>query len=83
VSLWVELDAPLSSALVMQARARGVLLSAGPRFSVDGGHDRHLRVPFTAPPDQLVRAVDVLAESWLRVRDDAPMVGAPPLGALV
>lgn len=32
VSLWIELDAALSSALVMDVRSRGVLLSAGPRF---------------------------------------------------
>lgn len=73
VSLWIELDAPLSSALVMDVRARGLLLSAGSRFSVDGGHDRHLRVPFTAPPDELARAVDILAESWPRVRSGAPV----------
>lgn len=73
VSLWIELDAPLSSALVMEARSRGVLLSAGPRFAVDGGHERHLRMPFTSPPDDLVRAVDVLAEAWPRVRGGAPV----------
>lgn len=73
VSLWIELDAPLSSALVMDVRARGVLLSAGPRFSVDGGHDRHLRMPFTAPRDDMVRAAELLAESWDRVRAGAPV----------
>lgn len=73
VSLWIELDAPLSSALVMDVRSRGVLLSAGPRFSVDGGHDRHLRVPFTAPPDDAVRAAGLLAESWERVKAGAPI----------
>ncbi|MHC2998956.1 MocR-like transcription factor YczR [Microbacterium sp. HJ5] len=73
VSLWIELDAALSSALVMDVRSRGVLLSAGPRFSVDGGHDRHLRLPFTAPPDELVRAVSSLAESWTSVRAGAPV----------
>ncbi|KRB38016.1 PLP-dependent aminotransferase family protein [Microbacterium sp. Root180] len=73
VSLWIELDAPLSSGLVMDVRSRGVLLSAGPRFSVDGGHDRHLRVPFTAPPDDAVRAVALLAESWERVKAGAPV----------
>ncbi|WP_438352791.1 PLP-dependent aminotransferase family protein [Microbacterium sp. CJ88] len=72
VSLWVGLDAPLSAALVMEARGRGVLLSAGPRFSVDGGHDRHLRIPFTAAPELLTRAVAGLAESWERVRGDSP-----------
>ena len=73
VSLWIELDAALSSALVMDVRSRGVLLSAGPRFSVEGGHDRHLRLPFTAPPEDLVRAVTALAESWHRVRAGAPV----------
>ncbi len=64
VSLWIGLDAPLSSTLVMDVRSRGLLLSAGPRFSVEGGHDRHLRIPFTAAPDELVRAVGILADAW-------------------
>lgn len=72
VSLWIGLDAPLSSGLVMDVRSRGLLLSAGPRFSVDGGHDRHLRIPFTAAPDELTRAVEILAEAWPRVRAGAP-----------
>lgn len=73
VSLWVELDAPLSSALVMDVRSRGLLLSAGSRFSVEGGHDRHLRIPFTAAPTELEAAVDLLAEGWRRVRAGAPV----------
>ena len=73
VSLWIELDAPLSSAIVMDARSRGLLLSAGPRFSVDGGHDRHLRLPFTAPADDLRRAVAILADAWPQVRAGAPI----------
>jgi DNA-binding transcriptional MocR family regulator len=83
VSLWIELDAPLSAALVMDARTRGVLLSSGPRFSVDGGHDRYLRVPFTAPVEQLLRAADILAQSWAAVRHAAPPTLAPPQDALV
>lgn len=72
VALWVELNAPLSSALVMRARAAGVLLSAGPRFALEGGNERHLRIPFTGPPDDLVRAVAILAELWPGVVQDAP-----------
>ncbi|MET0735784.1 MAG: PLP-dependent aminotransferase family protein [Microbacterium sp.] len=83
VSLWIELDAPLSSALVMDVRSRGLLLSAGPRFSVDGGHDRHLRIPFTSPPDELDRAVDILAESWRRVREGAPVAFVEQLESVV
>lgn len=72
VSLWVELDAPLSTALVMDVRTRGLLLSAGPRFAVDGGHERRLRLPFTAPVADLHRAAGILAEAWPRVRQAAP-----------
>ena len=83
VSLWIELDAPLSSALVMDVRSRGLLLSAGPRFSVEGGHDRHLRVPFTGPPEELIRAVGILAEAWPRVRSGAPVSMADHLDSVV
>jgi DNA-binding transcriptional MocR family regulator len=83
VSLWIELDSPLSSALVMDVRSRGLLLSAGPRFSVEGGHDRHLRVPFTAAADELTRAVGILAEAWPRVRGGAPVSMADQLDAVV
>ena len=83
VSLWVELDAPLSSALVLDVRSRGLLLSAGPRFSVEGGHDRRLRIPFTAPPEDLARAVGLLAAAWPRVRRAAPSSSVAPLDAVV
>lgn len=75
LALWVELDAPLSAPLVMSARERGLFLSAGSRFSVDGGYDRFLRVPFTQSPEVLVRAVDVLADAWLHVSAAAPSRG--------
>lgn len=83
VSLWIELGDPLSSALVLEARARGVLLSAGPLFSVEGGHERHLRVPFTAPPDEMVRAADVLADAWSAVQAGAPSTLREPMGAVI
>lgn len=83
VSLWIELGAPLSSALVMESRSRGVLLSAGPRFSVDGGHDRHLRVPFTSPPDEMTRAAGLLADAWAAVRAGAPSSVVEAAGAVV
>ncbi|MFJ6652510.1 PLP-dependent aminotransferase family protein [Microbacterium sp. NPDC091313] len=83
VSLWVELDAPLSAPLVMAARGRGLYLSAGARFAVEGGHDRHLRVPFTAPADQLVRAADILAETWPAVLAGAPVARLDRYDAVV
>lgn len=83
VALWVELDAPLSSGLVLAARAHGVYLSAGSRFAVDGGHERHLRIPFTAPADDLRRAVEVLARVWPTVRAAAPVTGGELLEAVI
>ncbi|GAA1965434.1 PLP-dependent aminotransferase family protein [Microbacterium deminutum] len=83
VSLWIELGAALSPALVMDVRSRGLLLSAGPRFSVDGGHERHLRMPFTAPSDELGRAVELLAQSWRHVRAGAPVSFMEQLDAVV
>ncbi|GAA3647172.1 PLP-dependent aminotransferase family protein [Microbacterium marinilacus] len=69
VSLWVGLGAPRSSALTLAARRRGLLLSAGPRFSVGGGHERHLRVPFTAPAPVLSQAAQLLVQAWHDVAD--------------
>ncbi|MFL1999336.1 MULTISPECIES: PLP-dependent aminotransferase family protein [unclassified Microbacterium] len=83
VSLWVELDAPLSSGLVMAARARGLYLSAGSRFAVEGGYDRHLRVPFTAPAASLVSAVSILEQVWPTVHDGAPRALVDSFDAVV
>lgn len=83
VSMWVALDAPLSAALVMQARSAGVLLSAGPRFSLDGGHERHLRVPFTADTATVVRAIHILAAAWRHVIDGAPPIDRGAIDAVV
>jgi len=83
VALWVGLPAPLSSPLILAARADEVYLTAGPRFGVDGGHDGRLRIPFTAPPADLRRAVEVLASAWHRVRDGAPVAALPAVDAVV
>jgi len=72
VSYWVGLGAPVSSSLVLRARSRGLMLSSGGRFAVDGGHERHLRLPFTGTPQDLARAVEILAASWADVAAGAP-----------
>jgi hypothetical protein len=50
---------------------------------VDGGHERHLRIPFTAPADELTRAVGILADAWPRVRAGAPVSMSVHLDAVV
>ena len=39
LSVWAQLPAPISSALVVQAAERGLRLASGPRFGVDGAVD--------------------------------------------
>jgi DNA-binding transcriptional MocR family regulator len=60
MSLWVELDAPVSTALAHAALAHGVRLAPGPRFGVDGTLERFLRLPFTLPSADLIEAVRLL-----------------------
>lgn len=83
VALWVELDAPLSGAVVMAVRSEGVLLSTGPRFSIDGGFERYLRIPFTGRADQLEIAVHALSRVWPRVRQGGTPVALERMDAVV
>lgn len=61
VSLWVELDAPISSVLARAAEHYGVRLAPGPRFGVDGTLERFLRLPFALPEGELADAVKRIA----------------------
>ena len=66
--LWVELDAPRSTALAALADRHGVRLGAGPRFGVDGAFERFVRIPYSLPADVLVDAVGRLSVAWRGVR---------------
>ncbi|MFB9181177.1 PLP-dependent aminotransferase family protein [Dactylosporangium sucinum] len=61
--LWVELDAPVSSALARAAEELGVRIAPGPRFGADGTMERFLRMPYALPEDTLVEAVRRLASA--------------------
>ena len=61
VTLWAELDGPISSALARAAEEVGVRLAPGPRFGLDGTLERFLRLPFTLPAADLVDAVKRIA----------------------
>lgn len=60
--MWVELPGPVSTSLSIEAGHRGLQLTPGPRFAAAGLLERQLRLPFTLAPDQLARAVEILAE---------------------
>jgi len=59
--LWVELDAPVSSALARAADELGVRVAPGPRFGADGTMERFVRLPYTLPAPVLVDSVHRLA----------------------
>jgi bifunctional pyridoxal-dependent enzyme with beta-cystathionase and maltose regulon repressor activities len=40
-----------------------VTIAAGPRFGVGGAFERHLRLPYTLPPDKLTEAIRRLARA--------------------
>ncbi|WP_213454008.1 MocR-like transcription factor YczR [Rhizomonospora bruguierae] len=73
MSLWAELDGPVSSALARAAEDLGVRLAPGPRFGADGTLERFLRLPFALPPEDLAEAVRRLAA----VRYDLDRVPRP------
>ncbi|WP_455571041.1 MocR-like transcription factor YczR [Actinokineospora sp. 24-640] len=57
LGLWCALPGPIGSRLAVAARAVGVRVAPGSRFSVHGGLERWLRLPYTLPEAQLVEAV--------------------------
>jgi DNA-binding transcriptional MocR family regulator len=76
LSLWCELPSAGgvdrgATALVLEAERRGVLVSPGSVFAVDGGLDSFVRVPFTRPADELRTAVTRLRVAWSAVGDHA------------
>jgi DNA-binding transcriptional MocR family regulator len=68
LTVWCELPAHRGGAgavaLVTEGERRGVVVSPGPVFAVDGGLDSFVRIPYSRPPDELRLAVDRLAEAW-------------------
>lgn len=76
LSLWCELPEGLdATAIAVAAEDEGLLVAAGPRFSVAGGLDRWLRLPYVLDPatmttatERLARAVEVARSGRVAVR---------------
>jgi DNA-binding transcriptional MocR family regulator len=69
--IWARLPEPISTSLALEASRRDLQLTPGPRFAAAGVLEHHLRLPFTLAPEQLERAVRILAE-LTPMRDRAP-----------
>ena len=81
LSLWVDLGAPISSAVAVSAERYGVRVSAGPRFGLDGAFEQYLRLPYTLPRTDLEAGVERIAAAAASVPSTATAVA--PMGDLV
>ena len=81
----VELGRAVSSplALAVAARAEGLVITAGPRFAIDGAFERYLRVPFSHPAEYTDRALDVLQRAWAAVVGGAAATAPEEYAAVV
>ncbi|WP_243062125.1 PLP-dependent aminotransferase family protein [Humibacter sp. RRB41] len=64
LAAWVGIGEPVSSQLALAARSHGLLITAGPRFGIDGAFERFLRFPLTCGPEAMSRAVATLVTAW-------------------
>jgi DNA-binding transcriptional MocR family regulator len=63
LTIWLQLHNTTGIAVAANARRRGLALTPGPQFSADRTLTNYLRVPFTAPPEVLTRAIGLLVSS--------------------
>ncbi len=64
LSLWVRLPHGSATSLAADLDRQGVHLAPGPVFTVEGGSDSWVRIPYTKPEDDLTAAVRAIAEAW-------------------
>lgn len=64
MTLWLKLPHGSATQLAASLEAVGVHVPPGPMFSVEGGADQWLRIPFVRPEAELVEAVRRIAAVW-------------------
>ncbi|MGS1077701.1 MocR-like transcription factor YczR [Pseudoxanthomonas beigongshangi] len=64
LTLWVQLPRGSATRLCADMERVGVHLAPGPVFSVEGGADGWLRIPYAKPEEDLMRAVKEVAKAW-------------------
>lgn len=67
MSLWARMPEPVSTALAAVAPSHGVLLTAGPRFGVQGAFEHFARLPYTQDPEVIEPAVAAVADAYRQV----------------
>ena len=64
LTLWLQLPHGSATQLATDVEPAGVQLAPGPVFSVEGGGDNWLRIPYAKPEEQLVESVRRIARAW-------------------
>ncbi|MGW7245048.1 MocR-like transcription factor YczR [Streptomyces decoyicus] len=78
LSLWVDLGAPIASALAERAQDYGVRMEGGTYFATDPGiFEQRLRIPYTTPPDTLREAVRRMAAALAAGPSPSPATRRP------
>lgn len=67
MALWCELPRRGATALASMVAANNVIISPGPVFSLGGGLDKFVRLPWTRPANELQDAVERIAIAWHRI----------------
>ena len=83
LALWCELPDALATALAAEGEQLGVIVAPGPVFSVEGGLDRFVRLPWTRPVDELEERRRRLARAWDVVRGRRPTDRPPTARVMV
>ncbi|SDE02932.1 MocR-like transcription factor YczR [Auraticoccus monumenti] len=82
MALWCELPVPRSTALCVAAARHGLRLAAAPNFAVTGGLESWLRLPYSAPADQLAQVAPRLAPAWEEALADPSRRGGEPVAMI-
>ena len=61
--IWAELPGAISTSLAVRAAEHGLQITPGPRFGEAGLLERYVRLPYALAPEQLERAVAILARA--------------------
>ncbi len=64
MTLWLQLPSGSATQLAANLETVGVHVPPGPMFSVEGGNDQWLRIPYVRPEEELIEAVRRIAQIW-------------------
>ncbi len=67
LSLWITLDRPCSEELAQRAAREGVIIATGSAASVTDDEDRHIRLCFDRPEQQIIEGIDRLMLAWAKM----------------